>query len=119
VRQTTSSRVLTLPIYFRFEVIPLWEYHSMPMQSVSTQPPSLNLKAEWDGITVEYGCLSAIGQFDFAMPKHAISVAFTPHDRVSWSVDGGTTQTTALPAGSVFIYSSRDFVWHQRSLDTR
>ncbi|WP_414581258.1 hypothetical protein [Scytonema sp. PCC 10023] len=91
----------------------------MPMQSVSTQPPSLNLKAEWDGITVEYGCLSAIGQFDFAMPKHAISVAFTPHDRVSWSVDGGTTQTTALPAGSVFIYSSRDFVWHQRSLDTR
>ncbi|MBW4502751.1 MAG: AraC family transcriptional regulator [Scytonema hyalinum WJT4-NPBG1] len=88
------------------------------MQSVSTQPSSLNLKAEWDGITVEYGCLNAIGQFDFAMPKHAISVAFTPHDRVTWSVDGGTTQTTALPAGSVFIYSSRDFVWHQRERES-
>lgn len=90
----------------------------MPMQSVSTQPSSLHLKAEWDGITVEYGCLSAIGQFDFAMPKHAISVAFTPHDRVTWSVDGGTTQTTALPAGSVFIYSSRNFVWHQRERES-
>ncbi|WP_233153924.1 helix-turn-helix domain-containing protein [Scytonema sp. HK-05] len=85
---------------------------------VSTQPSSLHLKAEWDGITVEYGCLSAIGQFDFAMPKHAISVAFAPHDRVTWSVDGGTTQTTALPAGSVFIYSSRDFVWHQRERES-
>lgn len=90
----------------------------MPMQSVSTQPSSLHLKAEWDGITVEYGCLNAIGQFDFAMPKHAISVAFAPHDRVTWSVDGGTTQTTALPAGSVFIYSSRDFVWHQRERES-
>lgn len=89
----------------------------MPMQPVNTQPPSI-LKAEWDGITVEYGCLNAIGQFDFAMPKHAISVAFTPHDRVTWSVDGGTTQTTALPAGSVFIYSSRDFVWHQRERES-
>ncbi len=89
----------------------------MPMQPVNTQPPSI-LKAEWDGITVEYGCLNAIGQFDFAMPKHAISVAFAPHDRVTWSVDGGTTQTTALPAGSVFIYSSRDFVWHQRERES-
>jgi AraC family transcriptional regulator len=88
------------------------------MQSVSTQPSSLHLKAEWDGITVEYGCLNAIGEFDFAMPKHAISVAFAPHDRVTWSVDGGTTQTTALPAGSVFIYSSRDFVWHQRERES-
>ncbi|KAB8314715.1 helix-turn-helix transcriptional regulator [Tolypothrix campylonemoides VB511288] len=88
------------------------------MQSVSTQPSSLHLKAEWDGITVEYGCLNAIGQFDFAMPKHAISVAFAPHDRVTWSVDGGTTQTTALPAGSVFIYSNRNFVWHQRERES-
>ncbi|ARV58999.1 AraC family transcriptional regulator [Nostocales cyanobacterium HT-58-2] len=87
------------------------------MQSVNTQPPSM-LKAEWDGITVEYGCMNAIGEFDFAMPKHAISVAFAPHDRVTWSVDGGTSQTTALPAGSVFIYSSRDFVWHQRERES-
>ncbi|WP_017316610.1 AraC family transcriptional regulator [Mastigocladopsis repens] len=87
------------------------------MQPVNTQPPSI-LKAEWDGITVEYGCLNAIGEFDFAMPKHAISVAFAPHDRVTWSVDGSTTQTTALPAGSVFIYSDRNFVWHQRERES-
>lgn len=84
------------------------------MEPLSTQPPYSNLKAEWDGITVEYGCLDATGKFDFAMPAHAISVAFTPHDRVTWSVDGGTSQTNALPAGSVFIYSSRNFVWHYR-----
>ena len=85
-----------------------------PIESVSTQPPPPPLKAQWDGITVEYGCLDAIGKFDFAMPGHAISVAFAPHDRVTWSVDGGTPQTTALPAGSVFIYSNRNFVWHKR-----
>ncbi|MGH2413676.1 MAG: hypothetical protein ACRDEA_08285 [Microcystaceae cyanobacterium] len=56
------------------------------MKSINTQPPSI-LKTEWDGITVEYGCLNAIGEFDFAMPKNAISVAFTPHNRVTWSVD--------------------------------
>ncbi|MBC7972793.1 MAG: AraC family transcriptional regulator, partial [Verrucomicrobia bacterium] len=47
------------------------------------------------------------------MPKHAISVAFMPHDRVTWSVDGWQ-QTTPLPAGSAFIYGDREFVWHQR-----
>ncbi len=47
------------------------------------------------------------------MPKHAISVAFLPHDRVTWSVDG-TMQTTALPAGSAFLYGDRKFVWHYR-----
>lgn len=87
------------------------------MQPVNTQPPSM-LKAEWNGITVEYSCLNAIGEFDFAMPKHAISVAFAPHDRVTWSVDDGTTQTTALPAGSVFMYSNRNFVWHQRERES-
>lgn len=73
-----------------------------------------SLKAQWDNIIVEYNCLNAIGEFDFAMPKHAISVVFAPHDRVTWSVDGGTPKTTALPAASVFIYSSRNFVWHKR-----
>lgn len=73
-----------------------------------------SLKAQWDDITVEYNSLKAIGEFDFAMPRHGISVVFAPHDRVTWSVDGGTAKTTALPAASVFIYSTRNFVWHKR-----
>ena len=48
------------------------------------------------------------------MPRHSISVAFAPHDRVTWSVDGAASQTTALPPGSVFLFSSHDFVWHHR-----
>ncbi|MBD3884538.1 helix-turn-helix transcriptional regulator [Phormidium tenue FACHB-886] len=75
--------------------------------------PSLFLKKEWQDITVEYGLLESVGDFEFAMPKHAISVAFIPHDRVTWSVDG-TKQTTALPAGSAFLYGDREFVWHHR-----
>ena len=72
------------------------------------------IKASWSDLIVEYGRLEKVGDFDFAMPKHIISVAFAPHDRVTWSVDGGTAQSTPLPAGSVFIYSSREFVWHRR-----
>lgn len=64
-------------------------------------------------MTVEYGLLESVGNFEFAMPKHAISVAFIPHDRVTWSVDG-KKQTTALPAGSAFLYGDREFVWHHR-----
>lgn len=45
----------------------------------------------WDDIKVEYSCLNVIGEFDFAMPPQAISVAFAPHDRVTWSVDRGAT----------------------------
>lgn len=75
--------------------------------------PALFLKKEWKDIAVEYGFMEAVGEFDFTMPKHAISVAFIPHDRVTWSVDG-TRQTTALPAGSAFLYGDREFVWHQR-----
>lgn len=75
--------------------------------------PSLFLKQEWQDITVEYGLLESVGNFEFAMPKHAISVAFIPHDRVTWSVDG-KKQTTALPAGSAFLYGDREFVWHHR-----
>ncbi|MBD1909029.1 MULTISPECIES: hypothetical protein [unclassified Leptolyngbya] len=78
-----------------------------------TDQPSLFLKKEWQDITVEYGLLESVGDFEFAMPKHAISVAFIPHDRVTWSVDG-RKQTTALPAGSAFLYSDREFVWHHR-----
>jgi len=75
--------------------------------------PSLFLKKEWQDITVEYGLLESVGDFEFAMPKHAISVAFIPHERVTWSVDG-KKQTAALPAGSAFLYGDREFVWHHR-----
>lgn len=78
-----------------------------------TERPSLFLKKEWQDITVEYGLLESVGGFEFAMPKHAISVAFISHDRVTWSVDG-KKQTTALPAGSTFLYGDREFVWHHR-----
>jgi AraC family transcriptional regulator len=78
-------------------------------------PPSLAkiLRQEWDGITVEYGRLDEIGEFDFPMPQNIISVAFLPHEQVTWSVDG-KTQQTHLPAGSVFLYGDRQFTWHQR-----
>ncbi|MEP0956632.1 hypothetical protein [Microcoleus sp. FACHB-1515] len=82
------------------------------MQQSSRSP--ILLKSEWHESTVEYGRLEAVGEFDLAMPKQGISVAFVPHDRVSWSVDGDRVQTTALPAGSVFLYANRQFVWHHR-----
>lgn len=78
-----------------------------------TQQPAFNLKDCWENISVEYSCLDEVGEFDFAMPSQAISVAFLPHERVTWSVDG-QSKSTPLPAGSVFIYSDRNFVWHKR-----
>lgn len=77
------------------------------------QQPTLSLKVCWDNIIVEYACLDEVGEFDFAMPSQAISVAFLPHDRVTWSVDG-QSKSTPLPPGSVFIYGDRNFVWHKR-----
>lgn len=68
----------------------------------------------WDGLTVEYGRLDEVGEFDFTMPSQALSVAFLPHEEVIWSVDGGRRQSTLLPAGSVFLYGGREFVWHRR-----
>jgi AraC family transcriptional regulator len=88
----------------------------MPQQH--QQVTATIIKAKWNDLIVEYGRLVHAGDFDFAMPKHAISVAFAPHERVTWSVDGGKPQTTTLPAGSVFIYSSREFVWHQREKES-
>jgi AraC family transcriptional regulator len=88
------------------------------MSQQQQQAAATIIKAEWSDLTVEYGRLEKAGNFDFAMPKHAISVAFAPHERVTWSVDGGKAQTTTLPAGSVFIYSSRQFVWHQREKES-
>ncbi len=78
------------------------------------QQPSFYLKACWDKINVEYSCLDEVGEFDFAMPPQAISVAFLPHERVVWSVDRKASKITSLPAGSAFIYGDRNFVWHKR-----
>jgi AraC family transcriptional regulator len=78
------------------------------------QPTASILTATWENLTVEYGRLETVGEFDFVMPKDTISVAFMPHDRVVWSIDGGERKTTPLPSGSVFIYGGRELVWHQR-----
>ncbi|MBD2772596.1 AraC family transcriptional regulator [Iningainema tapete] len=88
------------------------------MSQPKQQAAATIIKAEWSDLTVEYGRLVQAGDFDFAMPKNAISVAFAPHERVTWSVDGKKPQTTTLPAGSVFIYSSCEFVWHQREKES-
>ncbi|MBE9211532.1 helix-turn-helix transcriptional regulator [Plectonema cf. radiosum LEGE 06105] len=76
------------------------------------------IKAEWSDLIVEYGRMEKVGEFDFTMPKNAISVVFAPHERVTWSVDGGKLQTTSLPAGSIFLYSQREFVWHRREKES-
>lgn len=88
------------------------------MQQPKPQQTAVILKAEWNDLIVEYGRLEEIGDFDFAMPKHAISVAFIPHERVTWSVDGGKPQTAPMPAGSVFLYSECEFVWHRREKES-
>ncbi|GAA6620082.1 helix-turn-helix domain-containing protein [Scytonema sp. NUACC26] len=88
------------------------------MQQPKRQQTAAILKAEWDDLIVEYARLEEIGDFDFTMPKYALSVAFIPHERVTWSVDGGQPQTTAMPAGSVFLYSDREFVWHRREKES-
>jgi AraC family transcriptional regulator len=85
------------------------------MSPPSIVPTAAVLKTKWNGLLVEYGRLDAVGEFDFAMPQQVISVAFEPHEQVVWSVDGQSYQRTSLPAGSVFLYGEREFVWHHRS----
>lgn len=41
-----------------------------------TEQPSLFLKKEWQDITIEYGLLESVGNFEFAMPKHASQFHF-------------------------------------------
>lgn len=84
------------------------------MLSSMLQPTATIIEKQWDGFQVEYGRLDAVGEFDFAMPQQAISVAFEPHEQTIWSVDGHS-QKTNLPAGSVFLYGERQFIWHHRS----
>ena len=58
--------------------------------------------------------MTATGDFALAMPQDVVSIAFAPHDRTVWSVDGGISQTSPVIAGSILIHSDRDFVWHYR-----
>jgi AraC family transcriptional regulator len=72
------------------------------------------LKAVWDGITVEYMRSNETGDYDATFPKQTIGVALAPQERVVWLVDNGSSQTTPLMPGSVFLYSSSEFVWSYR-----
>lgn len=58
------------------------------MPQPKQQTKATIIKAEWSDLIVEYGRMEEAGEFDFTMPKNAISVAFAPHERVTWSVDG-------------------------------
>ena len=80
------------------------------MESLHTKHLSSNLKASWDGIGVEYSQMPP-GASDVVIPKKLVSVAFAPQEQTTWRVDGGSSRTTPLPPGSVFLYSSREFVW--------
>jgi AraC family transcriptional regulator len=80
------------------------------MESLRTQPLSSNLKVSWDGIGVEYSQMPP-GASDVVITKQLVSVAFAPQEQTTWRVDGGSSRTTPLPPGSVFLYSSREFVW--------
>jgi AraC family transcriptional regulator len=73
------------------------------------------LQKSWDGITLDYGQMFEVGEFDAPMPTEGIAIAFAPHKQVTWSVDGEKSQTTPLAAGTVFIYALRQLVWHQRN----
>jgi AraC family transcriptional regulator len=79
------------------------------MESVSNQFSDSTLKAEWDGITVEYsqqppgeGCISG---------RNVIAAVFTPQERSHWYVKGGESGTTAVPLGSICLYSVPQIYW--------
>lgn len=80
------------------------------MESLRSQLLDSNLKASWDGIAVEYSQMPP-GEGDISIPKNLVSVAFAPQERTTWRVDGGSSKTTPLSPGSVFLYSSCEFVW--------
>ncbi|HEY9821134.1 MAG TPA: AraC family transcriptional regulator [Candidatus Sericytochromatia bacterium] len=80
------------------------------MESLRTKHLSSNLKVSWDGIGVEYSQMPP-GASDVVITKQLVSVAFAPQEQTTWRVDGGSSRTTPLPPGSVFLYSSREFVW--------
>lgn len=74
------------------------------------------LKARWNGITVEYARSNQIGEYDISFAKHIIGVALAPQNRVTWRMNQtGASLTAPLLPGSVFLYSSSDFLWLDRS----
>lgn len=82
----------------------------------SVKPFSYDLKAVWNGITVEYTRSDVVGEYDASFAKHIIGVALAPQDRVAWRMaSGSASQTSPLVPGSVFLYSSSDFLWLDRS----
>lgn len=86
---------------------------------MSDRQPSITiLESQWDGIEVKYCHLKATGDFSLAMPQNGISIAFAPHDRATWSVGRGTSQTTPVAPGSIFIHANRDFIWHYREKES-
>jgi AraC family transcriptional regulator len=80
------------------------------MKSASIQSLSSSLKASWDGIVVEYSQMPP-GESDVVITKKLVSVAFAPQEETTWRLDGGSSRTTPLLPGSVFLYSSREFIW--------
>ncbi len=62
--------------------------------------------------------MATTGDFALAMPQDGVSIAFAPHDRTIWSVDGGSSQATPVIPGSVLIHSNRNFVWHYREKES-
>ena len=84
------------------------------MKGNNPHPDISVLESNWDGIKIRYCQMTATGDFALAMPQDRVSVAFAPHDRTIWSVDGGSSQASPVIAGSVLIHSNRDFVWHYR-----
>ena len=73
-------------------------------------------QSNWKGITIEYSYMSKTGDFDLLMPQKGISVAFLPHDRATWSIDNGESQTTAVVPGNILLLSHHNFVWHYREV---
>lgn len=76
------------------------------------------LESNWDGIKIKYCHMAATGDFALAMPQDGVSIAFAPHDRTIWSVDGGSSQATPVIPGRILIHSNRDFVWHYREKES-
>ena len=82
---------------------------------INNSHPNISvLESSWNGVKIRYCQMTSIGDFALAMPPDEVSIAFAPHDRTIWSVDGGTRKTTPVTAGSVLIHADRDFVWHYR-----
>lgn len=87
------------------------------MDNTPTVPGATIVKSQWDGLTVVYGRLDAVGDFDFAMPKQAISVVFAPHDQVTWSIDGKARQTANLVvAGAAAVVGDGALGWAETPL---